>query len=166
MKRTKQELHDLFLRMVNILRIPDCTFTKSKVMSYYNLTFSETKMFIKYLDENKILGYIDKAPNPKWNEIEYFIVLPKIQPLNLPYSKAIKYKPKHIPRKMMGFHTCNRCGAVIPGTGRHAKSARGHTQDVCDAMMVQVIMDNRMFFWSGGPAWSGRHTVSSNPIRI
>lgn len=35
--------------------------------------------------------------------------------------------------------TCSRCNSTIVGKGRHGKSSRGHTKEVCDLAMIKNL---------------------------
>ncbi len=135
----KEELRDAFRQMEEQLRLTEKIFTKSELRAHYHLSTNEATAFLKLMEEKETLASRGKAlhPGTGWREEAWLIVeAPKIRPgvRQIP-------QPRHLPRRMMGSHECDRCGSRIPGTGRHNKSSRGHTKAICDLAMVRMIMN-------------------------
>ncbi len=135
----KEELRDAFRQMEEQLRLTEKVFTKSELRTHYHLSTNEATAFLKLMEEKETLASRGKAAQlgSGWREETWVIVeAPKRRP---PVPQVPR--PRHLPRRMMGSHECDRCGSSIPGTGRHNKSSRGHTRALCDLAMVRMIHD-------------------------
>lgn len=141
----KQQVEKQYDSMEEALHKGEIHFTKKWLAQAYGLSTPEVWGFLKLMRERGALG-ADPIP-PKltkgWREESWYIVgRPQ------PYSRSVSLPGPVFPgktvsrserRRMTGTHLCDRCGSVIPGTGRHRKSSRGHTREVCDLAMVKVI---------------------------
>ena len=146
----KQQVEKQYDSMEEALRKGEIHFTKKALAQTYGLTTPEVWGFIKLMRTRSVLG-IDPTP-PKltkgWREESWYIV-DRPRPWALPPPRGPgqgpfpgKTQSDSERRRMSGTHLCDRCGSIIPGTGRHRKSSRGHTRDVCDLAMVKVIHDS------------------------
>jgi hypothetical protein len=119
--------------------VPGRSFTKTYLARTYELSALEVRNFLKLMEERDVLCFAKPVETNRWFEEAWTIrdrptpktVMPRVLP-----PKGTK---KHLPGRMHGKHLCKRCGTQIAGSGRHAKSLRGHTQAVCDVAMVGQI---------------------------
>ena len=118
---------------------PRKSFTKTYLARTYELTALEVRNFIKLMEERDVLCEAASVAINRWHEEAWTIRdRPVIKP-SMPRVLPAKGTRKYLPKRMQGKHLCQRCGTNIAGTGRHAKSSRGHTQEVCDIAMVNQI---------------------------
>jgi len=141
-EKMENDLHDLYQANIN----PDQrsgVFTKTMLARNFSLSAAEVRMFLKSMDKLGILKSSIPVVTNGWCEEAWYIgnrPQPKAPSI---YSQVpIKGTKKHLPGRMRGKHECGRCGTVIVGSGRHAKSLRGHTQAVCDSAMVAKLMSD------------------------
>jgi len=148
----KQQVEKQYDSMEEALRKGEVHFTKKWLAQTYGLTTPEVWGFIKLMRTRRVLG-VDPSP-PKltkgWREESWYLVN-RPQPWGLVPVAPVQGQMPRFPSKtqslrerrmMAGTHLCDRCGSMIPGTGRHRKSSRGHTRDVCDLAMVKVIHES------------------------
>src|SRR5512135_3129102 len=131
------------------LRNEEKHFTKKYLAATYGLETREVWAFLKLMIHREVLAtdppVITKTgQRGVYYEPSYHIVA---RPIPKPVFgggrvKQVPYAGHAIARRLRGSHLCDRCGSVIQGTGRHRKSSRGHTREVCDLAMVQVIHDS------------------------
>ncbi len=143
----KQQLEKQYDLMEDALRKGEIHFTKKSLAAMHGLETREVWGFLKLMEERKVLAKDNPILKRGYSEQTWHIVarpVPKItfnhtfQPS--PWLTPVPRGGRRLVRKLTrGNHLCDRCGSVIPGKGRHAKSLRGHTRDVCDLSMVKVI---------------------------
>lgn len=136
--------------MEDALRKDEKHFTKKWLAVTYGLETREVWAFLKLMISREVLAedppVVTKiGQRGVYHEPSYHIVNPPTP--NPPFSggsrqKQVPYAGHQMARRLRGHHLCDRCGAVIPGTGRHRKSSRGHTRDKCDLEMVRVIHES------------------------
>ena len=142
----KQQLEKQYDLMEDALRKGEVHFTKNTLAGMYGLATREVWGFLKVMEEREVLAKDNPILNRGYSEQTWHIVarpVPKPTFRNTPQSPWLTPVPRggrRLVRKLTrGTHLCDRCGSIIPGRGRHNKSARGHTTEVCDLAMVKVI---------------------------
>ena len=152
----KQQLEKQYDTMEESLRKAGKHFTKSYLVSAFNLRTPEFWAFIKLMEKRRVLGVDKPMVHMKGQRVAYseqiwYIVdrpgtVPVRQPTGLPgyfvQGFPSKTQSRAERRRLSGSHLCDRCGTMIAGRGRHRKSARGHTQDKCDDAMVKLIHES------------------------
>ena len=135
--------------MEEALRKGEIHFTKTSLGRDYGLSRPEVWSFVRLMDTRQILA----KDNPVTKLIGNRTVFsePSWHIVDRPTSKAVpawaqsdfpgKTTSRRQQRRLAGRHLCDRCGSTILGKGRHNKSSRGHTRELCDLAMVSVIHD-------------------------
>jgi hypothetical protein len=131
--------------MEDALRKEERHFTKKHLAVTYGLETREVWGFLKLMLSRSVLAedpavVTKKGQRGVYSEPSFHIIdrpLPK--PSFGPASKQVPYAGHAVARRLRGSHLCDRCGSIIAGKGRHRKSTRGHTRDLCDLAMVRVI---------------------------
>jgi hypothetical protein len=144
----KIQLEKQFDLMENALRNDEKHFTKKYLAITYGLETREVWAFLKLMISREVLAQdppvvTTVGQRPVHHEPRFHIVdRPTPTPFSGGSQKQVPYSGHVVARRMRGHHLCDRCGAIIPGTGRHRKSSRGHTREKCDLEMVRVIHES------------------------
>jgi hypothetical protein len=154
----EQLLQKKYDSMEEALRKAETHFTKNWLMRTYGLRTTEVWSFIRLMEARQVLAKdnpVTKVIGQRtvFSEASWHIVnrpAPGAQTRPIPPWASYGALPgfpgktmsKGMRRRLAGQHLCDRCGSVIAGKGRHRKSSRGHTREICDLAMVKVIHES------------------------
>jgi hypothetical protein len=85
----------------------------------------------------------DSLPKSRFKWFKYKVFRPPTiyqAPAPSPVKTTANKFEEKFRRKGRGI--CERCGGPMFGKGRHTKSRRGHTREICDIQLVQEIMES------------------------
>jgi len=129
----KKELQVLFEKMLEDATLRE-RFTKTHIQTKFSLTQPEAVQFLQFAEQKERLFRHDKT-GQKWEEAAFAITEPA------PPKTMMNVTPwwRQDMNRFNGSHQCTRCHQWIGGRGRHNKSARGHTKEICDIAMVEML---------------------------
>ena len=153
----EQLLQKKYDSMEEALRKAETHFTKNWLARTYGLRTTEVWTFIRLMEARsvlakdnpvtKVVGQRTVFSEPSWHIIDRSTTAKPMPVWARPGYGALpgfpgKTQSKSERRRLAGRHECDRCGSTIPGKGRHRKSSRGHTRELCDLAMVRVIHES------------------------
>ncbi len=144
----RQKLLKQYDLMEEALRKGEVHFTKKTLVKMYGLSSPDVWNFIKEMERRSVLAKDVPIQTRGYSEERWYIIdrPPVVGPVSATkqptWMMATPRGGRRLLRRLQYTSVCDRCGSHIPGKGRHAKSSRGHTTEICDLAMVKVIQES------------------------